>query len=204
MSEQENHVITVDARGLPCPQPVIRTRNAMAEGSRVITIVDNETAQHNVSRMAKKAGGKVEVEERQDGIYLAIATPVKDEAPATKPVEERAGDGPLVLIVPGELMGRGEHEELGHVLMRAFFHTLGEVEPLPETIIFLNSGVKLVVEGSEVVEDLEALAASGVEILACGTCLGYYGLKDAVAVGTVSNMYTIAETMLGAGRVTAL
>lgn len=204
MSEQRDDVITVDARGLSCPQPVIRTRNAMAEGSRVITIVDSETAQQNVSRMARKAGGTVEAEVRQDGIYLAIATPVEEEAPAAKPVEEGAGDEPLVLVVPDELMGRGEHEELGHVLMRAFFHTLGEVEPLPGTIIFLNSGVKLVVEGSEVVDDLGALAASGVEILACGTCLGYYGLRDAVAVGTVSNMYTIAETMLGAGRITTL
>jgi selenium metabolism protein YedF len=82
--------------------------------------------------------------------------------------------------------------------------TLGEVEPLPQTIIFFNSGVKLVVEGSPVVEDLQALKAQGIEILACGTCLGHYGLKERVAVGEVSNMYTIAETMLGAGKVVSL
>jgi selenium metabolism protein YedF len=106
--------------------------------------------------------------------------------------------------VPGELMGRGEHHELGHVLIRGFFHTLGEVEPLPDAIIFFNSGVKLVVEGSPVVDDLQALVAEGVEILACGTCLSYYDLKESIAVGTVSNMYTIAETMLAAGRLVYL
>ena len=204
MSRKRHDTIRVDARGLPCPQPVIRTRNAMAKGSHVTTVVDNGTAQHNVIRMAEKAGGTVEVEEREDGIYLMIATPAENKASALEPAQEGAGDGPLVLVVSGELMGRGEHEELGHVLMRAFFHTLGEVEPLPETIIFFNSGVKLVVGGSEVLDDLRTLAASGVEILACGTCLDYYGLKDAVVVGTISNMYTIAETMLGAGRVTHL
>jgi selenium metabolism protein YedF len=100
-------------------------------------------------------------------------------------------------------MGRGD-EELGHILIRGFFHTLGEVEPLPDTIIFLNSGVKLVVEGSPVLGDLVALCEQGIEVLACGTCLGHYGLKEKVAVGEVSNMYTIAETMLGAGKVVSL
>ena len=112
--------------------------------------------------------------------------------------------GPLVLVVSSEYMGRGEHAELGHVLVRGFFHTLGEVEPVPDAIIFFNSGVKLVVEGSSVLEDLRALADRGIEILACGTCLGYYELTDKIAVGEISNMYTIAETMLGAGRVVKL
>ena len=108
--------------------------------------------------------------------------------------------GPLVLVVSSERMGRGEHDELGTVLIRSFFHTLGEVERLPDTILFYNSGVKLVAEGSPVLDDLQALAGRGIEMLACGTCLGYYDLTDKVAVGEVSNMYTIAETMLGAGK----
>ena len=108
--------------------------------------------------------------------------------------------GPLVLVASSERMGRGEHDELGSVLIRSFFHTLGEVEPLPDTILFYNSGVKLVAEGSPVLDDLQALAGRGIEMLACGTCLGYYDLTDKVAVGEVSNMYTIAETILGAGK----
>jgi len=180
------------------------TRNALQESSEVMTIVDNETAQHNVTRMAEKAGCKVRVEKRDDGIYLHIArkgVPLEEAAPqaASAPTT-----GPLVLVIPSEFMGRGEHPELGQILMRGFFHTLGEVEPLPDTIIFFNSGVKLVVEGSPVVEDLQALRERGVEILACGTCLGYYELKEKVAVGEVSNMYTIAETMLRAGKVVSL
>jgi len=55
-----------------------------------------------------------------------------------------------------------------------------------------------------VLEDLEALGKRGVGILACGTCLGHFGLKDKLAVGEVSNMYSIAETLLAAGNVVAL
>ena len=96
-------------------------------------------------------------------------------------------------------MGRGSGE-LGGILVRSLMHTLNEVEPRPDKLIFFNSGVKLTVEGSEVLEDLRTLEQGGAEILVCGTCLDYFKIKDKVAVGEVSNMYTIAETLLGAGR----
>jgi selenium metabolism protein YedF len=106
----------------------------------------------------------------------------------------------LVLLVPSETMGRGD-DALGQILIRSFCHVLTEITPRPDTIIFLNSGVKLATGASPVLADLQALAAQGVEILACGTCLGHYEIKDQVAVGQVSNMYTIAETLLRAGKV---
>jgi len=190
----------VDARGLSCPQPVILTRNGMKENSPVLTIVDNDTAAQNVTRMAEKAGAAVQVERKEDGIYLHIGGM---QAPQEEDVIASV-DGPLVIIVPSEFMGRGEYDELGHVLMRGFFHTLDEVQPLPETIIFFNSGVKLVVQDSPVLEDLQALSERGVEILACGTCLGYYELKEQIAAGTISNMYAIVETMLNAGKMLSL
>jgi selenium metabolism protein YedF len=194
---------TVDARGLACPQPVILTRNALQESDVVITIVDNETAQLNVSRMAEKARAKVKIEQREDGTYLHIRKgETRQEEIVAQPAALPAG-GPLVVTIPSEFMGRGD-EELGHILIRGFFHTLGEAEPLPDTLVFFNSGVKLVVDGSPVLEDLEELCGRGVEILACGTCLSYYELKEKVAVGEVSNMYTIAETLLRAGQVVNL
>jgi selenium metabolism protein YedF len=194
---------TVDARGLACPQPVILTRNALQQSDAVTTIVDGETAQHNVTRMAEKGGATVQVDEREDGVYLHIHKGgAPQETAAPQPAHAPVG-GPLVLTISSEFMGRGD-EELGHILIRGFFHTLGEVEPLPDTIVLFNSGVKLVAEGSPVLEDLDALCGQGVEILACGTCLGHFELKDKVAVGEVSNMYTIAETLLNAGKVIGL
>jgi selenium metabolism protein YedF len=200
---------TVDARGLDCPQPVIKTRNALRESDALLesgtltVIVDNDTAQKNVTRMVEKLGHSVQAELRVDGIFLHIRGEgtVPQELVAS---QAAPSEGPLVLVVPSEYMGRGEHNELGHILVRAFFHTLSEVQPLPQSIVFFNSGVKLTAQGSPVLEDLEALAKQGIEILACGTCLEYYGLKERLAVGEISNMYTIAETMLGAGRVVKL
>jgi selenium metabolism protein YedF len=132
------------------------------------------------------------MDENENQLHHSAAQPAVGQAiPAS---------GPLVLVVSSEAMGRGEHAELGGILIRSFFHVLGEIEPTPAVIVFFNSGVKLVTQGSPVLEDLQALAKQGVEILACGTCLGYYDLTDRVDVGEVSNMYAIAEMMLGAGK----
>jgi selenium metabolism protein YedF len=194
----------VDCRGLACPQPVIRTKKALSESEQVTTIVDNETAVTNVSRVAEKEGYAVAVEKREDGIYLSLRKETRTVKTAAAPGPTTDGTtGPTVVLIPSEGMGRGD-EELGGILLRSFLHTLNEVEPLPDTIIFLNAGVKLTVEGSPVLEDLEALGKRGVGILACGTCLGHLGLKDKLAVGEVSNMYSIAETLLAAGNVVAL
>jgi selenium metabolism protein YedF len=194
---------TVDARGLACPQPVILTRNALQESAAVTTIVDHETAQRNVTRMAQKAGCSVQVETQEDGIYLHISggRPTSEQPVARESTPSPGGA--LVLVVSSDTMGRGD-AELGQILIRGFFHALGEVQPLPETIILFNSGVRLATEGSPVLEDLRSLCGRGVEVLACGTCLDFYELKDRVAVGEVSNMYTIAETMLRAGKVISL
>ncbi len=191
---------TVDARGLACPQPVIQTQKAMQQADHVITLVDNETAVTNVSRMAEKAGWQAHVAPQGDGFRIELtrgATLPQVEPPAVGHAERVSG--PLVLVVSSDTMGRGD-ADLGAILVRGFFHTLGEVQPRPNTIIFFNAGVKLVCEGSPLLDDLRALEADGIEILACGTCLNYFELTDRLAVGHVSNMYAIAETMLGAGR----
>ncbi len=194
---------TIDARGLACPQPVLLTRKGLAESNQVLTIVDNETAQQNVSRMAEKAGCQVQVEKREDGIYLNLTKLDSPQTESPGPCANAAASGPLVLTIPSEFMGRGD-EELGYILIRAFFHTLGETQPSPEIIVFFNSGVKLTIEGSPVLEDLRSLSDKGIQILVCGTCLNHYEIKDKVAVGEVSNMYAIAEALLQAGKVISL
>ena len=194
----------VDCRGLACPQPVIQSKKAMAEADEVTTIVDNATAMSNVSRMAAREGFTVETEEKDDGLYLHMSKTSDPSAESAVVTASTGGAaGPTVVLIPNDGMGRGD-DELGGILIRSFLHTLEEVEPLPDTIIFLNAGVKLTVQGSLVLEDLEALEQRGVEVLACGTCLGHFGLKDRIVVGQVSNMYSIAEALLGAGSVVAL
>jgi selenium metabolism protein YedF len=111
------------------------------------------------------------------------------------------GDGAArVIAISGDAMGRGD-EELGRVLLRSYLHTLTEVVPRPDTVIFFNHGVRLAVEGSPAVEDLLTLVEQGVRLLLCGTCVDALELKGKIAVGEISNMYAISETMLRAASV---
>jgi selenium metabolism protein YedF len=188
----------VDCRGLSCPQPVIETKRALGKGNGVTVIVDNPTARDNVARFGKSQGGTVAINEKKDGIYITIERARSSAQRKKVPDTKKTSTGPVVVVIPSDQMGRGE-EELGCVLIRAFLHTLTESER-PDTMIFFNTGVKLTVGGAEVVEDLQTLEQEGVQILICGTCLDYFGLKDKIAVGRISNMYAIAETMFAASR----
>lgn len=201
----------VDARGLACPQPVILTRKAMAGAAELVTIVNSETSRDNVRRMAEKGGRTVRVVEEGDDYHLIIsaagdmdrATIELAATPEPQVSAEATAGGPLVLLVPDRVMGRGD-EELGDILVRGFFHTLGELEQRPDIVIFINGGVRLTIDDSLILDDLQALEAQGVTLLACGTCLDYYEITDRLAAGQVSNMYEIAETMLSAGKIVTL
>jgi len=186
----------VDARGLACPQPVIMAKRTIEERGNCVVIVDDEAARENVCRMAESLGCDVRVEEKNGAAYIHISRDNVDKVWE----EKEPSAGPTVVVFPYDKMGRGD-DELGMLLMRAFLHTLGEVSPRSDVMIFFNAGVKLVTEESEVLDDLHSLEKQGMGILVCGTCLDYFGLKDNLKVGVVSNMYDIAETMLSAGRV---
>jgi selenium metabolism protein YedF len=115
----------------------------------------------------------------------------------------RPEGGRIVLVVGGDTMGRGD-DDLGRVLMRNHLHVLTEVEPRPDVVVFLNSGVKLACAGSPALDDLLVLAQAGVTLLLCGTCLSHFGLKDKVAAGEISNMFAISGTLLRAAKVITL
>jgi len=105
----------------------------------------------------------------------------------------------MVIAVSSDKMGEGI-DELGDVLMKGFIYTLTEMDHMPTTVLFYNGGAKLTVEDAPTLEDLKTLEEMGVEILTCGTCLNYYDLGDKLAVGEVTNMYTIMERLQGADK----
>ena len=85
--------------------------------------------------------------------------------------------------------------------MKGFLFAIGQLPELPKAILFYNGGAHLTCRGSDSLEDLKSLEAQGVEILTCGTCLNHYGLTEELAVGGVTNMYSIVEKLAGAGKV---
>lgn len=192
----------LDARGWACPKPVIETRKALQNDKSLIVIVDNKAAKENVSRLATKMGCQFQIEEKDDGIFIKIECEgvseqenIKEEAYISCKIEQK-----IVLVIASDTVGKGS-DELGAILMRAFMHTFLEVEPKPNTIIFMNNGVKLTTKDSKVLDDLQELSNMGIEILVCGTCLNYFGLTDSLVIGTISNAYNIAEAMLQADKV---
>ena len=196
----------IDARGLSCPQPVVLTKQALEANARVTTIVDNETALENVKRLAGKFGCAVTVEPKGKSVYeihiVRGADFNKDQDFVASCQTGAAPSGPFVIAVTEDKMGRG-NDELGAVLIKAFIHTVAGQAKKPNVMIFYNTGVKLTVQGSDVLEDLKQMESEGVQILVCGTCLNYFEIKDKLAVGIVSNMYDIVETMSSAGRLLA-
>jgi selenium metabolism protein YedF len=193
--------LVVDARGLACPQPVILTRNAMREAEEITTLVTGRDQVDNVQRLAERAGWQTRLEPRPDGYALHLSKQAQAVEPELTP-DLTVCSAPLassVVALTSDRMGRGENE-LGSILMRSFMYTLTQIEPRPRTLVLYNTGVRLAIQGSPVLDDLLKLAVAGVEILVCGTCLGYLEIKDQLAVGEVSNMYSIAETLLAAGN----
>jgi selenium metabolism protein YedF len=205
---KERKMKVIDCRGLSCPQPVIETKKTL-EGMRegiIEVIVDNIAAKENVSRFAGNQGCSVEVEEKGGNFHITIK---KGNMPEKGKVEgevsrvgEQGSKKQIVFLIASDQVGRG-NEELGKTLMKSFLHTPTETTPKPETVIFMNSGVKLTIEGSPVLESLDKLEREGVNLLVCGTCLNYFEVKDKLKAGQVSNMYEIAETMLSAEKVIA-
>ncbi len=186
----------IDCRGMACPQPVMTTKKALEEieEGELIVIVDNPSARDNVERFAQSQGATVEVKKKGNDIVLHIQKKSACDLVSSVRKTEK-----VVVYINSNLLGVGE-EALGATLMRSFLHVLSEIESRPSTLIFINSGVRLTTEGSAVLEDLQSLSEKGVSILSCGTCLDYYGLKEKLKVGLISNMYDIAKTLFEADR----
>jgi selenium metabolism protein YedF len=188
----------IDAKGLACPQPVLLTKKALEQEDTVTVIVDNEPAVENIKRLGTTMGCTIQTDKKEDGAFQIQLTREVGKSPAAS-FDVTCTTGPLVIAISSDRMGRG-NDELGYVLIRSFIHTILSLEPLPQTVIFYNTGVKLTVKDSEVLDDLKELQRKGIAVLVCGTCLNYFGISKDLSVGVISNMYDIASTMAGAGR----
>lgn len=199
--------MTIDARGKACPQPVVMALHALAdlkEGEPLEVWVDNDAAVENLKRMAAQKGRTASVQQESDFWRVLIGDGTNVPQSASQPGCGCTVMGTdAVVAISGDTMGRGS-EELGRALLKSFLYALAQLETPPRTLLFFNGGAKLTVEGSQSLEDLRELESRGSEILTCGTCLDYYGLKEKLAVGSITNMYHIAEILTQADRLVNL
>jgi len=192
----------IDARGQACPAPVLLTKEVIEKEhpSIVKVIVDNEAAKQNVSRFlesqkfiasVQKEGNDLHVIGKQEEcVYPEVSV-------TTKPIVEH---NKIMVMVATDRVGYGD-DELGSKLMISFIKTLKEMGPELWRLVFVNNGVKLTIEGSEVLPVLKEYEKEGLQILVCGTCLNHFDLLDQKQVGETTNMLDIVTAMQLADKV---
>lgn len=190
----------VDCRNMTCPMPVVTVKRALEEasGESVKVLLDEVAQRENVARFAASRGFQVEEALEGEGYAMLISGASRE---STSTQSEKGGQS--VFLIASDCLGDGQ-EELGRLLMKNFIITLLDLSEIPERMLFLNRGIFLTTEGSEVIEALEKLANRGVEILSCGVCLDFFNRREKLCTGSVTNMFTIAESMLRAGSVIRL
>lgn len=204
----------LDCTGLACPQPVMRCKNFIQDQrpTALRVVVDNQPARDNVTRFLKSQSYTLEDVAEKEGAYVLTARSdseveanIGESAPDQEPeavdlvCEPRGSATSQLVLITSDCIGRGD-EELGGKLMGNFLRTLPEMDGLWR-VILLNSGVKLAVQGSELLEALQELESSGVSILVCGTCLSHFQLLEDKAVGETTNMLDVVTSLQLAGKV---
>jgi selenium metabolism protein YedF len=199
----------VDTRGLTCPAPLIKTRQGLTEAAAdeaVQIIIDNKTSLGNVKRYLADNKLTFTVREEGDLAYVTVTRGEKTEMSSNEeeyctpdvvtPLRKRN----KVVAVTSEKMGNGD-DELGAKLMVTFFRTLVMVEPAPASVVFYNSGVKLAMDDSPVLEFIRELMAKGTSVYLCTTCINHFGIKDRLPVGSFSDMYQILNLLNDADHI---
>lgn len=191
----------IDCRGLQCPAPVVVTKKTLEEsgGNSFKVILDNGAPLENVIRYCKTRGCKVTLESGVETSIVVICSGLPEQFVETI---KDTSKSPVILIASDRL-GSGA-DDLGRLLLKNFIITLLEMDHLPDKIILINSGVLLAAQDSEFIVPMTKLSNAGVEILSCGICLDYYGIRESLSVGGITNMYSIAQSMLLSGNLIRL
>lgn len=190
----------IDCKGLNCPIPVVNTKKYFdnLESGIGVTIVDNEVAKNNVVKFVRGNGFTYEVEEKEGNLFYITITKGKAKAEELKLENDTSREEIFTIVIGSDKLGNGD-DELGVALMKSYLFALSEAEVVPDNLLFLNAGVKLVAEGALTLDSIKRLKERGVNVQSCGLCLDFYGLKDNLEVGEITNMYAIIE-MMNKGR----
>jgi selenium metabolism protein YedF len=192
----------IDARGLACPAPVLQTKAAIDEKDVAVisVIVDNEAAKQNVCRFLNSNHYQTDIRENRDNFIITGKLTSSSLPQEEKVVPKQSDNKKIMVMCATDRMGFGD-DELGLKLMVSFIKTLKEMGPELWRLVFVNNGVKLTIEGSEVLSILQEYDKEGLHILVCGTCLTHFGLLDKKRVGETTNMLDIITAMQLADKV---
>ena len=189
----------IDAGGKQCPIPVIMAKKELeADAQDVEIIVDGPTQIGNLERLGDALGRKATSEPFGDKFLVKFAN-----GETIKGAQVAEADTYAVFFNTNAI--GTNNSELGGNLAKMAIFTLSESERVPSYVLFMNEGVKLPAgDEPQIIENLNTLIEKGTKVLVCGTCLNFYGIKDDLKVGTVSNMYDILGAMQEVSKVIKL
>lgn len=221
----------VDTRGLVCPSPLIMTRQGLTEAGAdepVQIIIDNPTSLSNVKHYLTDNKLSFSVVEEGGATVVTVTGRVEAEAEAKAEDEGKAGNGNevkakfelkgnpedycsisstsrpgkrnTVIAIASDKMGSGD-DELGVKLMISFFRTMVLLEPAPDSVVFYNSGVKMAMDDSPVLDHIKELIEKGTGIYLCTTCISHFGIKERLPAGSFSDMYQILNLLKDADHI---
>ena len=189
----------IDCRNLACPEPVIRTKNALEglkSGEKLEILVNSIAPKENISRFLKNQNVEFSVE--QNGAETKI-TAVKGESKLELTnfdefvCEITPKNKKTVIYLNEEYAGSGD---VGVSLLAKFLGALLQVENKPEYVICVNNAVKMTTNRAHPsFKPLKDLEAAGVKILSCGSCLEAYKLVSDLSVGEMSNAYEVMQIL---------
>ena len=191
----------LDYKGLSCPQPVLNIRTFLLEhpeSTAFCVLVDNLASAENVKRFLENQGFKTQIQ--GSGTEIEVSARQTCQIVGTTEETSHSDTFKTAVLIVHDVMGDGDRN-LGTALMQNFLKTLPEMADSLWRIIFLNSGVKLTVEGAETLPALIRLAELGVHILVCGTCLNHFQLLEKKRVGETTNMLDVVTSLHVAQKV---
>jgi selenium metabolism protein YedF len=198
----------VDTKGQQCPAPLIKTKRALKEtktGESFKVVTDNQTSLNNISRFLNDNKTEFSVEEKA-GVWTITIIKGVVTMPLTKPEDYCTPaiphfiQGDFIIAFTSDKMGEG-NEELGRLLIINFIKAIKDLDILPKKMVFYNNGVKLGSVDSPVFVNLKEIENMGVGLFLCATCAKFYSLEEKIKIGTLSNMYEIAQIMASAGNI---
>ena len=195
--------IQINAKGLECPKPVLLAKKALDEGNAEVDIlVDNAIAVQNLTRLAQSGGRDIKSVPADGGFLVTISGKSGNPQEQTPlPMISCAPQSGYAVFIGKDYVGDGDLT-LGYNLMKMLLYSLSQSDDLPESVLFMNAGVKLAAGGEQqVIDSIKVLSEKGSRVLVCGTCLNFFGITEQLAVGTISNMYEILSAMQQAGKV---
>lgn len=178
----------IDCTGLQCPTPVSKVKkyfDSIGEGEAIV-LLDNEIASGNVTRYAMSHGYHVESIEKGSIYELVI-----EKRGCLEILEDNKKTS---ILISSDKFGEG-NDSVGDTLMIEYIDVLSEEDRLPNDIIFANSGVKLLCEGSKVIEGIKLLEEKRVKIYCSASCLKDYNIDDKLLVGKRVDMSEIVDIM---------